>query len=229
LPDKFTDTSTEFLFGETINSLSPANEFLDAFRYSLRGMGARLSLGKLMFLYHDRKWTESIKTAHTFVDRYVDKAMEFRQNYLTTQSLESVLIEEGKMDEISQNPGKAEIGERHVLLYEMAKETGNREHLRSQILHVLLAGHGSSAITVGNAIFHLCRNPTMWDKLREEVLSVRTGAFTSDGLKNMHYLQYIIKETLRLHPVAPLYSRIAYQDTILPAGGGSDGTAPVLV
>ncbi|THV45304.1 hypothetical protein BGAL_0505g00020 [Botrytis galanthina] len=224
------DTSTEFLFGESMNTLSPETTFqteecLAAFDYAIRGMGIRFQLGSLRFLYWDKKWYKSIKITHSFADRYVDKAMEFRRSYLDARKERK----KEKVKDSDSEGGDDNGNHRHVLLHEMAKQTGSRDDLRNQILHVFLAGHESSAITIGNAIFHLCRNPEMWKKLRSEILSEGDKPFTFESLKNLHYLQYIIKETLRLHPVAPTDTRIALQDTILPNGGGPQGTLPIFV
>ncbi|TGO61648.1 hypothetical protein BOTNAR_0126g00200 [Botryotinia narcissicola] len=195
------DTSTEFLFGESMNTLSAETTFqteecLAAFDYAIRGMGIRFQLGSLRFLYWDNKWYKLIKITHSFADRYVDKAMEFRRSYLNSQ--EGREKEKGgeSDSEIDDENGN----HRHVLLHEMAKQTGSRDDLRNQILYVFLAGHESSAITIGNAIFHLCRNPRCGRSL-----------------------------ALRLHPVAPTDTRIALQDTILPTGGGPQGTSPIFV
>ncbi|TGO49923.1 hypothetical protein BCON_0196g00150 [Botryotinia convoluta] len=160
---------------------------------------------------------------HSFADRYVDKAMEFRRSYLAARD------EDERVDDSDAEKDDDNDNHRYVLLHEMAKQTGSRDDLRNQILHVLLAGHESSAITIGNAIFHLCRNPEMWKKLRSEILSEGDKPFTFESLKNLHYLQYVIKETLRLHPVAPTNTRIALQDTILPTRGGPQGTSPIFV
>lgn len=83
----------------------------------------------------------------------------------------------------------------------MAKQTDNRDDLRQQILHVFLAGHDSSAVTTGNAIFHLSRNPEVWKKLRSEILSEGEKPLTFESLKTLHYLQYIIKESRCTSPV----------------------------
>lgn len=59
----------------------------------------------------------------------------------------------------------------HILLHEMAKQTGDRDELRNQIIQVSPAGHGSSAITIRNAMFHTCRYSGKLAKLRKEVSS----------------------------------------------------------
>ncbi|KAF7898864.1 uncharacterized protein EAF01_008077 [Botrytis porri] len=111
---------------------------------------------------------------------------------------------------------------RCFLLHEIAKETDDRRELRNQTLHVFLAGHEATAIGVGNAIFWLCRNQEVWEKLRREVLEHREKdeGLTFESLKGMRYLQWFVNETLRLTPIAPTMTRGAVRDTILPRGGG---------
>ncbi|TGO12463.1 hypothetical protein BTUL_0088g00400 [Botrytis tulipae] len=206
----FIDTSTEFLFGESMDMLSPeqpvrSQEFLDAFHY-----------GKLAFLYRDKEYYDSIKVAHAFADFYVDKAIEYPIDRLSKK----------------EPAQKDKSGYKYVLLHDMAMQTDNRNELRSQILHVFLAGHKSSAITIGNALFQLSRNPSVWEKLRQEVIEAHgtsVSSFTHDNLRKLKCLQNVIKETLRLYPVASIASRKAYKDGVLPRGGGPDGKSPIFV
>ncbi|TVY93248.1 Cytochrome P450 monooxygenase [Lachnellula willkommii] len=223
----FIDTSTQFLFGESMNILDVkepqrSQEFLDAFHYAQQGTGKRLQLGKLAFLYYDKKYYESIKVAHAFADYYVDKAIEYRKSHLGEKDAEADSL-----------PGDDAPERNIVLLHEMAMETDNPKDLRNQIMHgrstVFLAGHESSAITIGNAIFQLSRHPGKWEKLRAEVRSLGSAPLTLDRLKSLKYISNVIKETVRLYPVASMSTRMAYQDTILPTGGGPTKTSPVFV
>lgn len=71
-------------------------------------------------------------------------------------------------------------------------------------------------------------------KVRDEITSIvgiGRGArqATQDELKQMKYLSFAIKESLRLYPPVPLNQRAATHDTTLPEGGGPDGKLPVLV
>ena len=101
-----------------------SQEFLDAFHYAQQGTGRRLQLGKLAFLYRDKKYYESIKVAHAFADYYVDKAIEYRRSRLAAKDAG-----------LGSLPDEDTPGRHIVLLHEMAMETDNREDLRNQIMH----------------------------------------------------------------------------------------------
>ena len=55
------------------------------------------------------------------------------------------------------------------------------------------------------------------------------NAMTWDNLRTCMLLQQCIMETLRKYPALPLLSRNALRDTVLPRGGGPDGTQPIVV
>ncbi|KAL9118805.1 MAG: hypothetical protein Q9187_004643, partial [Circinaria calcarea] len=143
---------------------------LEPLLYRLRGMGTRIQMGRFRFLHQDRKWREAIKTTHAFADKYVDIALAYREEYITTKKRN-----EPDKDTLIEDD---DVNNRYVLLQEIAKETDNRVELRSQVLHVFLAGHDSTAITIGNAIFHLCRYPDKWEKLRAEVIAMGDAPLT---------------------------------------------------
>lgn len=143
-------------------------------------------MGKLRFLHRDKKWQESIRVAHAFADKYVEKALAYRRAYFARP---------GEADEKGSGVDIDVAKQRYVLLQEIAKETGDRTELRNLIIHVFLAGHDSTAITTGNAIFHLSRHQERWTKLRQEVLSRGRTSLTFEALKDMHYLQHIIRES----------------------------------
>jgi cytochrome P450 len=53
-------------------------------------------------------------------------------------------------------------------------------------------------------------------KLRDELLTVSTSNPTADELNALPYLDYVIRETLRVHAPVPSTLRIATKDNVLP-------------
>jgi hypothetical protein len=179
------------------NLPAKSSQFLEAWAYGQRGTGQRLQLGKLAFLYQDKKFKESIKIAHQFAEYYVHKAIEFRKKHDICQSPDV----HARDKEVGDSSYKERLvgGGKTVLLHDMAMQIDNKDELRCQIMHVFLAGHESSAITIGNALFQLSRNPQSWAQLRIEVLAEESlntpTSVTFDKLKSLRYLQSIIKES----------------------------------
>lgn len=69
-------------------------------------------------------------------------------------------------------------------------------------LMFLIQGHDTTSSAIGFAIYLLSRNPDAQQLAYEEV--VRT---TDTESESMPYLEAVIKETLRLYPSVPFYSR----------------------
>ena len=82
---------------------------------------------------------------------------------------------------------------RHVLLHELAKGTSDPVELRSKSIHIFLTGHDLNTTTIGNAIFHPLWHPGVWATSRGEKFAIN-APFIFKTLKDMRYLQYIIRE-----------------------------------
>lgn len=209
----YLDLNTLFLFGEPIGMLSGtppshAEGFLDAFQAGFNGCGIRIALGPLNFLMPKGAWLKACAKVHKFADVYVDRAIEYRNKI---NSLEH-----------SQDETK-----RRTLLFNMARETADRTVLRNQAVQAMMAATETTASLVSHVIRNLASSPRIAAQVRAEVLAAGDKPLDFDQLPQLKSLQHVITETLRLYPVFPQNNRVALKDTILPAGGGSDGTAPV--
>lgn len=83
----------------------------------------------------------------------------------------------------------------------------------------LTAGFHASAMTLTFALYELARNPHVTQRLRQEIKEkLDVDNITYDDLKNMTYLEKIIKETLRLYPSVRFLTRICTKEYTLPNG-----------
>jgi cytochrome P450 len=209
------DSATEFLFGESANSLLSRAEppghvsFGEAFTYCTTNIGSRLRFGLLLCL-PDKQFEKCRKAVLDFADRYAQKAlMHYRL---------------GQSEKASAKPG-----ERYIFLHELVKQTQDPVALRSETMNILLAGRDTTASLLSNLWNVISKRPDVWAKLQAEVAELNGKKPSFEEIKSMKYLRHCLNECLRLFPVVPSNSRVAVRDTILPLGGGPDGKSPVFV
>ncbi|KAK1577298.1 hypothetical protein Q3G72_020508 [Acer saccharum] len=79
-------------------------------------------------------------------------------------------------------------------------------HIKAILTDIFLAGVDTSAKTVIWAMAELARNARVMNKAQDEVRNFigKKGKVSENDIDQLHYLKLIIKETLRLHPAAPL-------------------------
>lgn len=225
------DVSTEFLFGQSVNSQTSAIkaaaggaseeakrnlEFAEALDYAKDYMGWRVRLQSLWWLANNKKFRQAQKTlkeySSVFVKRVLDPA------------------EKAKRQEKKQGEK-----ERFVLVEALAATNDSHDELRDQCLQVLIAGRDTTAGMVCWAILLLSRHPALFNELRAAIVE-KFGTekkpkepLSFDGMRSCKLLQYTLLEALRLYPIIPLNSRTALKDTVLPTGGGPDGKQPIAV
>lgn len=212
------DSSTELLFGKSTASLTShasidAISFLQAYNYGQSGVGRRMQLLPWNFLTRDPQFWRSCATARAFVINCVQENIE----------------QFSKRASPSEKPVTSKL----VLVQELLTTTRDVTEITNQLLNIFLPAHDATAVALTNIFFHLARHPDIYAKLSREI---RTSASTVSGndwtferLKSCRYLQNVMRETFRLNPSIGQMNRAALRDTILPTGGGPDGTSPIFV
>jgi cytochrome P450 len=221
------DTSSEFLFGVSVDSLKDESigyprssddvagkyEFADAFNYSQKYLSDRALLQNFYWLLNGSKFKKNNKIVQKFADYYVKRALDM--------SLE-------ELEKHSENS--------YTFLYELAKQTRDPGIIRDQALNILVAGRDTTAGLLSFVFYELARNPQVWEKLKEEIdqnfgrgQDSRVDEITFESLKKCEYLKAVINEALRLYPSVPINFRTVTKNTTLPRGGGNNEQSPILV
>ncbi|CAO2210539.1 unnamed protein product [Urochloa humidicola] len=94
-----------------------------------------------------------------------------------------------------------------VLLSVQSEYGITRDHIKAILMDMFGAGTDTSSLVLELAMAELMRNPELMVKLKAEVRDntpKRQEMVAQDDIASMAYLRAVVKETLRLHPPAPL-------------------------
>ncbi len=82
--------------------------------------------------------------------------------------------------------------------------------VRDNLLTFVIAGHETTALTLGWALYLIAAHPPTQERLAEEVAQVLNGrAATGDDFDALPFTRQVVEETLRLYPPAGFLSRNA--------------------
>ncbi|XP_049536656.1 cytochrome P450 4d1-like [Anopheles darlingi] len=99
--------------------------------------------------------------------------------------------------------------------------------LREEVDTFMFEGHDTTTSAISFLFYSLAYNPHVQQKVFEEVRNIigddRSEPITMAKLNEMHYLELVIKETLRLYPSVPMFGRKMMENTeingkIFPSG-----------
>lgn len=227
------DNAIEFLFGEKIRSqeaLMPnggkewekgdqgehlaahagGEDFARAVDEVTYWMVIRVRLQALYFLGTSKAFREACTKVRSVSEHFVRKA-------LARPARQGSDADEKRFD----------------LMTALMEQTKDVAETRDQALAILFAGRDTTSALIIWTILLLGQNPAVFARLRQVIAEnfPPEGSSVLDfgQLKDCRYLQHVLQETLRLQTLVPLNSRVAVRDTVLPVGGGPDGTRPVAV
>lgn len=118
------DTTTAFLFGDSVHSLqqsdtSSESTFASAFNTAQDLIAKRMRLQDLYWLVGGKKFTSACEDVHRFADQIIDR-------------------------NLSRKPESSDQA-KYVFLDFLEKNTSSRKELRSQIINILVAGRDTTA------------------------------------------------------------------------------------
>ncbi|XP_073150345.1 cytochrome P450 71AU50-like [Henckelia pumila] len=82
----------------------------------------------------------------------------------------------------------------------------DRRHVKAVLVDMIVAGMDTSATVIEWAMSELIRHPQVMKKLQKELETVvgLDHMVEESHLESLGYLEMVVKETMRIHPVAPL-------------------------
>lgn len=157
-------------FGYSTNMLTtPAAESLEfsqCFDYALSAAAGRGRLGWIGFLMPEKRMQYSIEYCGKFIDNYVSQALS--------------------QDKMKERP--------YVFMNEMVDSGADQQHIREQLIAMILGGRDTSASTLSSLFWILARRPDVVEKIRQEVAGLNGERPTWEDLKSMKYLNMVLKE-----------------------------------
>ncbi|KAG6382155.1 cytochrome P450 [Boletus reticuloceps] len=130
-----------------------------------------------------------------------------------------------KADALLRGQGNTDI---FTLLIKANKDASTKkrlsdEELLAQMRTLLIAGHETTAATISFIFLELARHPRVQSRLRDEIRKTETTIrarsdpqLTATDLDAMPYLNAVIKEGLRFHPIGTYPIRMSGRDDVLP-------------
>jgi cytochrome P450 len=108
-----------------------------------------------------------------------------------------------KKSEIENNRKR---GDLLTIMIESNKNASDKQ-LRDQLVNYFVAGHETTTMALSNVLYYLAVNPEMQEKARAEAIRIfgnEPVVPTNDQLKEMRYINAVIKEGLRINPPTPI-------------------------
>jgi len=206
------DVLATCIFGLDFDTLSGNySEPLEAYHYSLDSALHPLRLMAPFVNYLPCKRNEEMNRNLSVFDKYIWGIMDQTKKR----------IQEKKENQTENSHLESQTKSLIELMYE---STLPEETIRDNVSTFFIAGHETTANSIAWLVSILISNPEVQQKARQEVLDKASNELTYDSLKELTFIDGLLKEGLRMYPPAPIINaRYAKKDSIIghvrvPAG-----------
>ncbi|NWX17662.1 CP4V2 protein, partial [Aegotheles bennettii] len=175
-----------------------------------RQMSPWLWPGFVFMLFKEgREHERSLKILHNFTDTVIaEKAAELEN------TKQGKCDTDGNCEENGSKKRKAFLD----MLLCATDDEGNKlsyRDIREEVDTFMFEGHDTTAAAMNWVLYLLGRNPEAQKKVHrelDEVFGNTERPVTVDDLKQLRYLECVVKESLRLFPSVPLFARTLRED-----------------
>ncbi|NWY44096.1 CP4V2 protein, partial [Sylvia atricapilla] len=165
------------------------------------------------FLYilfkQGREHKRSLNILHNFTDTVIaEKAEELKS------SKQKKHDNDGNCEESGSKKRKAFLDMLLNATDDEGKTLSYRD-IREEVDTFMFEGHDTTAAAINWVLYLLGRNPEAQKKVHrelDEVFDNTERPVTTDDLKNLRYLECVVKEALRLYPSVPMFARTLRED-----------------
>lgn len=172
-----------------------SSRFFDAFKRS-------------NFLFQFTEMARRQKIVMKILHDFTDKVIVERRQELENKAKEGTKTEEDE-DDVGV---KRKLALLDVLLQSTidGKPLNNMD-IREEVDTFMFEGHDTTTSGIAFCMYNLAKHPEVQQKAFEEIRNVIgddvNKKVTQKDLNDLHYLELVIKETLRLYPSVPVYGR----------------------
>ena len=197
---------------EALGTGKPLDPFLPAFRKAF-GLNLKFSAGWQPIHYlRPLKNSRDFKEFHASVQTMFDRMTE--------------LIEQTRNGAIGSEKSVL-----HSLLFDTSPATKDKvalNNIPNQLVTLMVAGHETTAATMGFCMFHLANNPDCQAKALKEAREVmgEKGYLDYRDAGKLPYITACLRETLRLYSAVSLLQRESPRDAVLHGSHGKKYSVP---
>ncbi|GAB6019207.1 hypothetical protein CHUAL_000821 [Chamberlinius hualienensis] len=171
-----------------------------------------------------RIWNKHLKVLHTFTKKVIK---ERKKEFEAKKQLDSDQPLLDLNDNVYIGSEQKRFAFLDMLLESAESNRLTDSDIQEEVDTFMFEGHDTTANAFTWILFHLGHHPEVQQKLIEEIDYVFGGDesrwVTSEDLRDLKYMECVIKESLRLHPPVPFFGRTLNSDLtvgnyVIPSG-----------